>query len=92
MDHGRSMSFLTLPMLRQKMVPHNLSIVSQLSFSNDGDILLNNNVLVYLPEPLLRIELEETSCWTCDWANSELVAIGTTSGNSILLHDCILDS
>ncbi|KAG6854374.1 hypothetical protein C0991_007365 [Blastosporella zonata] len=37
-------------------------------------------VYVKLPEPLLRIELEETSCWTFDWANSEQVAIGTTNG------------
>ncbi|KAH0582654.1 hypothetical protein H2248_010575 [Termitomyces sp. 'cryptogamus'] len=35
---------------------------------------------IHLPEPLLRIELEETSCWTCDWANSEQIAIGTTNG------------
>ncbi|KAF9053300.1 hypothetical protein BJ165DRAFT_1383711 [Panaeolus papilionaceus] len=31
-------------------------------------------------QPALRIELEETSCWTFDWANSEVVAIGTTNG------------
>ncbi|KAF8075956.1 hypothetical protein FPV67DRAFT_1558547 [Lyophyllum atratum] len=37
-------------------------------------------VYVKLPEPLLRIELEETNCWTFDWANSELIAIGTTNG------------
>ncbi|KAJ2915245.1 hypothetical protein MD484_g5169, partial [Candolleomyces efflorescens] len=37
-------------------------------------------ILVKLPEPLLRIELEETSCWAFDWANSERVAIGTTNG------------
>lgn len=35
---------------------------------------------VKLPEPLLRIELDETSCWAFDWANSERVAIGTTNG------------
>ncbi|KAM6500158.1 hypothetical protein JOM56_003172 [Amanita muscaria] len=35
---------------------------------------------VKLPDPLLRIELEETSCWAFDWANSEVVAIGTTNG------------
>ena len=39
---------------------------------------------VKIPEPLIRIELEETSCWTFDWANSELVAIGTTNGRFIL--------
>ncbi|KAG5644404.1 hypothetical protein DXG03_008571 [Asterophora parasitica] len=26
------------------------------------------------------IELEETNCWTFDWGNSELLAIGTTNG------------
>ncbi|RXW16627.1 hypothetical protein EST38_g9226 [Candolleomyces aberdarensis] len=35
---------------------------------------------VKLPNPLLRIELDETSCWSFDWANSERVAIGTTNG------------
>ncbi|OSD08431.1 hypothetical protein PYCCODRAFT_1455543 [Trametes coccinea BRFM310] len=38
-------------------------------------------LLVKLCEPLLRIELEETSCWAFDWANSEVVAIGCTNGN-----------
>ncbi|KAJ3576235.1 hypothetical protein NP233_g555 [Leucocoprinus birnbaumii] len=37
-------------------------------------------IYVKLPEPLIRIELEETSCWSLDWANSELIAIGTTNG------------
>ncbi|KAH7924733.1 hypothetical protein BV22DRAFT_1195685 [Leucogyrophana mollusca] len=37
-------------------------------------------VYVRLPEPLLRIELEETSCWTLDWANSEVIAVGCTNG------------
>ena len=37
---------------------------------------------VKLPQPILRIELEETSCWTFDWANSEMIAIGTTNGKN----------
>jgi transcription factor C subunit 6 len=37
-------------------------------------------LLVKLPHPILRIELEETFCWSFDWANSELIAIGTTNG------------
>ena len=37
-------------------------------------------LLVKLPHPILRIELEETSCWSFDWANSELIGIGTTNG------------
>ena len=36
--------------------------------------------VVKLSEPLLRIELEETSCWSLDWANSELIAVGCTNG------------
>ncbi|KAF5357771.1 hypothetical protein D9756_001159 [Leucocoprinus leucothites] len=42
----------------------------------------NESSLVYvkLPQPALRIELEETSCWSLDWANSEVIAIGTTNG------------
>ncbi|KAG6911400.1 hypothetical protein DXG01_016497 [Tephrocybe rancida] len=44
----------------------------------DGD--LSQPVYVKLPEPLVRIELEETNCWTFDWANSEQIAIGTTNG------------
>ncbi|KAF8967306.1 hypothetical protein BDZ97DRAFT_1903428 [Flammula alnicola] len=43
---------------------------------NDG----SQPVFVKLPHPILRIELEETSCWSLDWANSEVIAIGTTSG------------
>ncbi|KAG1782384.1 hypothetical protein EV702DRAFT_378896 [Suillus placidus] len=35
---------------------------------------------VHLPDPLLRIELEETSCWSLDWANSETIAVGCTNG------------
>lgn len=31
-------------------------------------------------KPLLRIELEETCCWSFDWANSEVVAVGCTNG------------
>lgn len=31
-------------------------------------------------EPILRIELQDTRCWTFDWANSEIVAIGCTNG------------
>jgi hypothetical protein len=31
-------------------------------------------------EPILRIDLQDTSCWTFDWANSEVVAIGCTNG------------
>lgn len=37
---------------------------------------------VYLPEPVVRIEFEETTCLSFDWANSEVVAIGTTHGKS----------
>lgn len=31
-------------------------------------------------DPVLRIELEETFCWSLDWANSEVIAIGCTNG------------
>ncbi|CDO73671.1 hypothetical protein BN946_scf185014.g141 [Trametes cinnabarina] len=41
----------------------------------------NQPIIVKLSEPLLRIELEETSCWSFDWANSEIVAIGCTNGS-----------
>ena len=47
-------------------------------------------------KPLLRIELEETCCWSFDWANSEVVAIGCTNGirhfqsSAIFRHaDCV---
>ncbi|KAI0723855.1 hypothetical protein C8T65DRAFT_627670 [Cerioporus squamosus] len=40
------------------------------------------NEPIYLKvDPLLRIELEETCCWSFDWANSEVVAIGCSNGN-----------
>lgn len=31
----------------------------------------------------MRIELEHTSCWTLDWANSDLIAIGCTNGGCL---------
>ncbi|KAF8584107.1 hypothetical protein K439DRAFT_1346874 [Ramaria rubella] len=31
--------------------------------------------------PRLRVELEDTMCWTLDWANSDLVAVGCTNGS-----------
>ncbi|KAG6809966.1 hypothetical protein H0H92_013879 [Tricholoma furcatifolium] len=49
-----------------------------------ADGLDSEPVYVKLPEPLVRIELEETSCWTCDWANSEQVAIGTTNDSALI--------
>ena len=33
-------------------------------------------------DPILRIELQDTSCWSFDWANSEVVAIGCTNGGA----------
>lgn len=41
---------------------------------------------VRLPEPVLRIEHEGTSCWSLDWANSEVIAVSLTNG---MLHDMI---
>ena len=35
-------------------------------------------------EPILRIELQETSCWTFDWGNSDVVAVGCTNGKSMI--------
>ncbi|KAJ7712442.1 hypothetical protein B0H16DRAFT_1624941 [Mycena metata] len=43
-------------------------------------------VFVKIPEPLVRIELEEATCWSFDWANSELVAIGTSHGTIAVYH------
>ncbi|KAF7297836.1 Pre-mRNA splicing factor [Mycena kentingensis (nom. inval.)] len=43
-------------------------------------------VCVQLPEPLIRIDLEETACFSFDWGNSELVAIGTTHGIIAVYH------
>ncbi|KAF8495375.1 hypothetical protein JB92DRAFT_2993071 [Gautieria morchelliformis] len=31
--------------------------------------------------PSLRIELEDTMCWSMDWANSEVIAVGCTNGS-----------
>ncbi|KAI6135480.1 hypothetical protein EV401DRAFT_2063135 [Pisolithus croceorrhizus] len=43
-------------------------------------------IFVKLPEPTLRIELENTSCWSLDWANSEVLAVGCTNG-CIAIYD-----
>ncbi|KDR69360.1 hypothetical protein GALMADRAFT_256215 [Galerina marginata CBS 339.88] len=40
----------------------------------------NSRPVCVKSQPILRIELEEMLCWTFDWANSELIAIGTTNG------------
>ncbi|KAL4259264.1 General transcription factor 3C component [Pleurotus pulmonarius] len=42
---------------------------------------LSQPVYVRLSEPVLRIELPDAYCWSFDWANSEVVAIGTTNGS-----------
>ncbi|KAK7048195.1 pre-mRNA splicing factor [Favolaschia claudopus] len=47
---------------------------------------LTKPVFVRISEPLIRIDLEETACWSFDWANSELVAIGTTHGIIAVYH------
>lgn len=41
----------------------------------------NNISTVCLSRPILRIELEETCCWSFDWANGNVLAIGTTNGD-----------
>ncbi|KAI6007138.1 hypothetical protein EDD15DRAFT_2395168 [Pisolithus albus] len=46
----------------------------------------NSPIFVNLPEPTLRIELEDTSCWSLDWANSEVLAVGCTNG-CIAIYD-----
>ncbi|KZP17401.1 hypothetical protein FIBSPDRAFT_973564 [Athelia psychrophila] len=33
------------------------------------------------PEPLLPLELDDTSCSSLDWANSEVLVVGSTNGN-----------
>jgi len=42
-------------------------------------------------EPAIRIELEETSCWSFDWANSTRLAVGCTNG-SVAVYDIDLDN
>ncbi|VDB82779.1 unnamed protein product [Peniophora sp. CBMAI 1063] len=41
---------------------------------------------VHLGEPAIRIEIEGTSCWSVDWANSEVVAVGCTNGAIAVYH------
>ncbi|EPQ57804.1 hypothetical protein GLOTRDRAFT_114438 [Gloeophyllum trabeum ATCC 11539] len=41
----------------------------------------NQPKFVHISEPFLLIELEETSCMTLDWANSEIIAVGCTNGS-----------
>lgn len=31
-------------------------------------------------QPTIRINLDDTTCWTLDWGNSEVVAVGCTNG------------
>jgi transcription factor C subunit 6 len=51
-------------------------------------VVLSNSLLrrqinppaVRLPEPIVRIELEEAAFCTLDWGNSELMAAGLANG------------
>jgi hypothetical protein len=50
-------------------------------------IYIEKILAVCLPPPLIRAELEETACWRLDWANSEVIAVGTTCGESfVVIH------
>lgn len=31
-------------------------------------------------QPLVRVEMEGSACWSLDWANSELLCVSTTHG------------
>lgn len=58
-------------------MPLSLSLVSfSLAVVDDESL----SRIVSLPEPVLRIEHEGTSCWSLDWANSEVIAVGLTNG------------
>lgn len=35
-----------------------------------------------LGEPLVRFELEDAAAWCLDWANSEVIAVGCSNGES----------
>lgn len=61
------------------VVPDPLDIASAMR-SDTSPIFVN------LPEPTLRTELENTSCWSLDWANSEVLAVGCTNG-CIAIYD-----
>ncbi|KAI0086148.1 hypothetical protein BDY19DRAFT_996057 [Irpex rosettiformis] len=37
-------------------------------------------IYVKMTEPLVRFELEETSAWSIDWGNSEVIAVGCSNG------------
>ncbi|KAK7051012.1 hypothetical protein VNI00_005124 [Paramarasmius palmivorus] len=62
-------------------VPDPVELRSRASNETEGPLF------VHLPAPILRVDTEEDSCfWSLDWANSELIAIGTTSG-TILVYN-----
>ncbi|KZV71848.1 hypothetical protein PENSPDRAFT_650271 [Peniophora sp. CONT] len=41
---------------------------------------------VHLGEPAIRLEIEGTSCWSLDWGNSEVIAVGCTNG-AVAVYD-----
>ncbi|KAG8947219.1 hypothetical protein FRC04_010942 [Tulasnella sp. 424] len=43
-------------------------------------------VFVRLNKPLLKIDLEESPIWSFDWANGDMVTVGTTSGTVLVYH------
>ncbi|KAI1788392.1 hypothetical protein LXA43DRAFT_643457 [Ganoderma leucocontextum] len=56
-------------------VPDPRTIQAPVGYPTDAPVYVKPS------KPLLRIDLEETCCWSFDWANSEVVAIGCTNGN-----------
>ena len=38
--------------------------------------------IVHLGEPAIRIDIEGAACWSLDWGNSELIAIGCSNGGT----------
>ncbi|KAF9268824.1 hypothetical protein L218DRAFT_533061 [Marasmius fiardii PR-910] len=64
------------------VVPHPVDVRREA-----GNTSSDEPIFVSLPAPIIKVELEaETSYWSFDWANSEVVAIGTTGG-VIVVHD-----
>ncbi|KAI0050874.1 hypothetical protein FA95DRAFT_1587504 [Auriscalpium vulgare] len=46
----------------------------------------HDSLFLKLSDPIIRLELEEAACWSLDWGNSELLAVGCTNG-AIAVYD-----
>jgi transcription factor C subunit 6 len=49
-------------------------------YSFNRRILTYNGLPVHLSDPVVRVEMTDAMCWSLDWGNSDILAVGCTNG------------